>query len=90
MRIPSLQTTCVVPNLLPNSFYSLQVLAKNEVGVGPASDAVAANTRDEGKHDRPPRKRPLCLGSNGPGDIPENNFISVYKDQYIYRVRLDV
>ncbi|GFT96188.1 down syndrome cell adhesion molecule-like protein Dscam2 [Nephila pilipes] len=47
LRIASLQTVAVVPKLLPNSFYSLYVMAENEVGMGPPSETVTATTREE-------------------------------------------
>ncbi|KAG8178978.1 hypothetical protein JTE90_012491 [Oedothorax gibbosus] len=47
LKIASLQNVAVVPKLLPNSFYSLFVMAENEVGLGPPSDTVSATTREE-------------------------------------------
>ncbi|GFY56527.1 protogenin, partial [Trichonephila inaurata madagascariensis] len=47
LRIASLQTVAVVPKLLPNSFYSMYVMAENEVGIGPPSETVTATTREE-------------------------------------------
>ncbi|KAF8763617.1 Down syndrome cell adhesion molecule like protein [Argiope bruennichi] len=47
LRIASLQTVAVVSELLPNSIYSLYVVAENEVGMSPPSETVTATTREE-------------------------------------------
>lgn len=46
-RVPSLQTSAVVQDLLPNTVYSFFTLAENEVGLSPPSATVFVGTREE-------------------------------------------